>query len=391
MTRVKLEGITDGRIDATAGNRLLREPANGVSRERFERIGRVPNPASGRERLTHALVSEPPGKPLLERLVGAFSTLTVRRLSETALVATTGRWLFASRDGGTSWSVRHELPDSSGPKGVLPTGICSHAGDLYLGEYPLDHDTVPRLLRSRDDGWTWELVREFPGVRHLHGVQSDPYTGDLWVTTGDRDEACRLYRLRGGEWTVVGSGSQRWRAVELAFTPDHVLWGMDSVYSTENHILKLSRTKIGQAAPESVCTLGESVFYSAALDVGDERWVCFSTSVEPGGDSTAPPDSPTGDTTGSARVVAASSSTDFTEWHEIAAYRRRSSLSEFLNPRGTVPRSSAYVHLAADSDRGIVLNPYNTARDDGALIVVSPSVFASLSQRSRLKPTVSDG
>lgn len=390
MRRVKLEGITDGRIDATAATGLFREPL-GVSRGRFERVGRVPNPASGRERLTHQLVSEPPGKALLERFVGAFSALTVRRLSETTLIATTGRWLLASRDGGETWSVRRGLPDSSGPKGVLPTGIARHAGEVYLGEYPLDHDTVPKLLRSRDEGWTWERVNEFPGVRHLHGVQSDPYTNDLWVTTGDRDEACRIYRRRDGEWTVVGSASQRWRAVELAFTPTHVLWGMDSVYSKENHVLKLSRTEIGRAAPEPVCTLDGSVFYSAALDVGDERWVVFSTSVEPGRDSTAPPESPAGDAGGLARVVAASSRTGFTDWHELAAYRRRRSPSERLNPRGILPRSSAYVHLAVDPDRGVVLNPYNTARDDGALVVVSPSVFATLSRHSRLEPAVSDG
>ncbi|MDL5360617.1 glycosyl hydrolase [Halalkalicoccus sp. NIPERK01] len=379
MTRVKLEGISDGRIDATANGTLLREGSEG--RGKFDRVGRIPNPAAGTERLRHGLVSSEPWKPLLERVVGAFSAGNVWRLSETALLSTTGRWLLASHDGGRSWSVRRTLPDSSGPKGVLPTAVCRHAGEVYLGEYPLDHGTVPKLLRSRDDGWTWEIVGEFPGVRHLHSVRSDPYTDDLWITTGDRDEACRIGRFREGVFEVVGGGSQRWRAVELAFTPTHVLWGMDSVYSPENHVLRLDRTEVGRSnpEPETVHTLGESVFYSAALDVDDERWVVLSTSVEPGSDSTAPPGSPRNDASGRARVVAASSASNFAEWHELAAYRRRRTLGEFWNPCGVFPRSSAYVHLAADPERGVVLNPYNTASADGSLVVIPPSRFAALS------------
>lgn len=385
MTRVKLEGITDGRIDATAADTLLREGSGG-----FERVGTVPNPASGGERLTHRLVSTRPWKPLLERLVGAFSSLNVWRLSETALLAATGRWLLASRDGGRTWSVRRTLPDSSGPKGVLPTGVCRHAGDCYLGEYPLDHETTPRLLRSRDDGWTWDVVQEFPGVRHLHAVRSDPYSGDLWVTTGDRDGQCRIGRLRDDEFAVVGAGSQRFRAVDLTFTTDAVLWGMDSAYAAGNEVLKLDRAAIGRSPPETVCTLDGSVFYGVTLNVGDARWVVLSTSVEPGRDSTAPPGSPAGDASGVARVVAASSETGFTEWHELAAYRRRRDLGAHWNPRGLLPRSSAYVHLAADADRGVVLNPYNTARDDGSLLVVSPSALAR-ARRFRPEHAVSDG
>ncbi|MCL7416718.1 MAG: glycosyl hydrolase, partial [Halalkalicoccus sp.] len=365
---------------------LLRE--HGDESGTFERVGRLPNPAAGAERRRHGLVSSEPWKPLLERVVGAFSAGNVWRLSETALIATTSRWLLASRDEGKSWSVRRTLPDSSGPKGVLPTGVSQHAGDVYLGEYPLDHGTVPKLLRSRDDGWTWEVVRGFPGVRHLHSVQSDPYSGDLWITTGDRDDACRIGRFHDGAFEVVGGGSQRWRAVELAFAPDWVLWGMDSVYSPENHVLRLDRAEIGNPnpEPETVHTLDGSVFYAAALAVDGERWVVLSTSVEPGSDSTAPPGSPENDASGRARVVAASSASDFTEWHELAAYRRRRNLGDYWNPFDALPRSSAYVHLAADPERGVVLNPYNTASADGSLVVIPPSRFASLRSTPELAP-----
>lgn len=378
MTRVQLVGVTDGRIDATADGTLLREGSAG-----FERVGEIPNPARGRERLRHELLRSRPWKPLLERAVGTFSALTVTRLSKTALVATTGRWLLASRDGGETWSIRGTLPDSSGPKGILPTGICSHAGNVYLGEYPLSHKTTPKLLRSPDEGWTWEVAGEIPGVRHIHSVQSDPYTGELWITTGDRDGECRLGRFREEKFETICSGSQRFRAVELAFTPDAVLWGMDSVYAGENHLLKLGRAEIETAdpTPEVVETLDGSVFYSAALDIADERWVWFSTSVEPGHDSTAPPGSRADDGTGLARVVGASSASGFTEWHELAAFRRRRDLGSYWNPRGLLPRSSAYVHLASDPERGLVMNPFNTVREDGALVVIRPTGLATSRQR----------
>ncbi|WP_331233278.1 beta propeller repeat protein [Natronorarus salvus] len=362
---MKLGGIVDGRIYASVGRSILGEREGG---EGFERVGRVPNPERGRRRPVYGLTTDRRGRALLSPVVGRFPSLTLFPITADLLFAASWRWLFVSRDGGRSWAVSRELPPSSGPKGLLPTGLCHHEGDVYLGEYPLAIDTVPRVLRSEDEGRSWETALSLPDVRHVHAVRADPYTGDLWITTGDTDRESRIGRLRGGSFEVVGSGSQRWRAVDLAFTPESVLWGMDSVYAERNLLFRLDRDALSEGRPEVVHAVDGSVFYATTVETGGERWAVFSTSAESGPDSTAPPEERGTTATDRVRVVAASDANEYTEWTEVVSYGRRRALVDRVNPGGLAPSAGAYVYLDADRERGVVLNPYNTDRDDGRLL-----------------------
>lgn len=373
-SRLKLEGTRDGRVYATVNRRVLAEEERGTFVER----GTVPAPREERSDLAGRLRTGRTLKPLVEAITGAFPTANVWPLSDGRLVATVDRWLLASADGGGAWTVTGRLPPSSGPMGVLPSAFCTTEEALYLGEYPLGDDAA-RVRTSTDGGGTWSTALVLPEVRHVHSVQIDPYTGDLWLTTGDAGDECRIGRLVDGVFERVGGGDQRWRAVELVFTPGAVLWGMDSVYEPTNPIFRLPRGEVGRPdpTPEPCHVLPSSVYYGEGFTVDGVRWAAFSTADEAGGDSTAPGDRG-GNRSGGATVVAASSATDFTEWHELASYEKRPVPADRTPLDGRVPSANAYVFLASVEGRGLVVNPFNTAAESGTLQWYPPRFFDEL-------------
>lgn len=368
---MKLEGCHGGALYASAGRTVLAERSGGS----FESLGRLPAPGSGFERLRHHAMRSRPWKGMFERIVGAFATTHVWRVDEGAWLATAGPWLFSSRDGGVTWRPSRRLPQSSGPAGVLPTSVCHQDGETYLGEYPLDAEEPPRILRSTDRGATWESLCSLPSVRHVHALQVDPYTGDLWVTTGDADEECMIGRLRGGDVEPIGGGSQAWRAVELVFTPSAILWGMDCAYADANRIFALDRDDL-EDDPTRVHAVPDSVYYGESIEVDGTTWAVFATAAETGPDTTAPGESTGGP--GTAAVVAASEATGFAEWHELATYRKRRRPVDRYGPLAALPNACAYVFLASDPERGLFVNPYNTATDHGRIVRVPLERFAAL-------------
>ena len=333
--------------------------------------GTIPNPCRGVDRLRFHALYTGPTRRWLSTAVGAYTTTNVWPVGDDRAVATVGRWVFASPDGGRSWALAHELPASSGPMGVLPTSLCEHDGDVYLAEYPLG-DEDARVLRSVDGGRSWSPYHVRTDVRHFHGLFHDPYGGRLWATTGDTDDESAVGYFADGEFRPVGRGSQRWRAVGLAFTPEAVLWGMDCPYVDTVELLALPRERVGSAEPEPVTvgTTTESVYYAQTLSVDGETVVVVATAAECGTDSTAPTADRADSGSRTARVLAATSATDYREWHELCSFVRRSSVGESLS---ALPAASAYVFVRADDDLGVLINPYNTERHHGELLRVRPS------------------
>lgn len=379
---MKLQDYANGRVFASDGRVVYA----GVDPGSLEPLGRVPVSQTGLDGLRVSLMTDRPGKSVLEAIVGRFPTANVRAVDD-RLVATVGREIFHSSDGGRTWRRSRSLPPSSVRMGVLPSAIAVVDGDVYLGEYPLATDARPRLVRSRDGGRSWETVREFPDVRHVHAVQNDPYDDAVWLTTGDVDEACRFYRYlpADDEIRLVGGGSQDWRAVELALTPDAVLWGMDCVYADRNLLYKLPRDALGQGTPtpEAVGELDASVYYATTLHAGGTHWAVFSTAVEVGGDSTAPDTEARSSSDDRAVVVASPAASGFTEWYRVASYRRGRCLSDVYNPAGVAPVANAYVFLLSSPDASLLLNPYNTRRHDGEIRTVPASELIARSDRLR--------
>ncbi len=142
---------------------------------------------------------------------------------------------------------------------VLQGCICSDPeGWIYLGEYFRNPDRQPvRIHRFSPDLHHHEIAYEFPegNIRHVHGVFADPRgTGDMWVTTGDFEGECFLYHTADRFRSVdrIGGGGQRWRAVQLHFTDDHISWLTDS-HLEQNYACRIPRgsesLEVGQKIP----------------------------------------------------------------------------------------------------------------------------------------------
>jgi len=141
-------------------------------------------------------------------------------------------------------------------------------------------------------------------------------------------------------------------------------------------ILKLLRGEFDarDPTPTSVGRVPGSVYYSASLTTDGDRWVAFSTAIEAGRDSTGPATQAAPNERGV--VVTASSASGYTDWHELASFRRRRVLTDRLP--GGLPRANGYVFLDANPSRGLFVNPYNTASDDGTIRQFTPERVARL-------------
>lgn len=366
---MKLGGVRDGTVYGTHGLDVGTWSAD----DGFLTLGSLPNPESGGEKLRFDAMNRRVPKRLVRPLTGLYTTANVWPLGDGQLLATVSRWLFRSADGGRSWTVVHELPASSGPMGVLPTALCEHRERVYLAEYPLG-DEPARVLESDDGGRTWSPFVERTDVRHFHGLFADPYGDRLWATTGDTDTESAIGVLSADGFDPIGSGSQRWRAVGLAFTPEAILWGVDSSYTDRSAILRLPRERLDDPDPEleTLATTACPVYYAETVERPDEHWLVVSTTSTGRIDSTAPTGVERNTCDGVARVLAASSASDYEDWYELYATERRDAVGEHVD---AVPSSNGYLFLATDPGRGLLINPYNTTDDNGDIVTIPPAAF----------------
>ena len=135
-------------------------------------------------------------------------------------------------------------------KGSRPMNLCQgNDGTIYYGEYcynPQRHSM--RIFCSKDNGDTWEVAYTFGEgeINHIHGIFNDPFTGRLWVATGDDDQACIFGYTEDGFKTVVKeyAGSQQYRVCVPLFTQDEIIFATDSQY--EQNVIRSIDRKTGE-------------------------------------------------------------------------------------------------------------------------------------------------
>jgi hypothetical protein len=219
------------------------------------------------------------------KIVDKFPPCTILAQESGSIYFSKGKELYKTTDGMKSRELISELPDM--PTNMLITqfgyflrsrfGIyrslnlkswqLSHAtqvegkhdsfnyyynsdtqtGYIYAGEYSVDNDNRHRVYRGSiypDGSEKWDMILEFNSInewtvnksilnaaRHIHTVTTDPYTGQVWVATGDMNIHNRiLFSDDNGEsFKLVGMGSDDWKTLSIWFTRNYVYWNMDSI------------------------------------------------------------------------------------------------------------------------------------------------------------------
>ena len=130
------------------------------------------------------------------------------------------------------------------------------------------------------DATNWEIVKQFrvalndkddydeSVIEHFHTVQLDPYTGVIYIATGDTLNKSQMWYSKdsGDTWiqqtfvdpddgTTVTSGEKLFRILNFNFTKDFVYWSSDS--SRDHAIMRCERSEDGGLDPESVTILAE--------------------------------------------------------------------------------------------------------------------------------------
>ena len=232
-------------------------------------------------------------------------------LASGTLLVATYQAIYRTADAGRSWERVHIFREGTH---IAVNGMCEDLeGRIYYGEYMdnADRSMGVRVYRSDDDGKNFLRVYEIaPGtVRHIHFMQTDPQTGNVWMGTGDNDPECFIVMSedQGQRFELMGKGSQTWRAVQLIFDKDHIYWGTasgrDKGPGATNTICRMNR----DATKVDLLKEVQGPVHSAAITAGGVR--ILTTGVE---DTSKGYDN-------HARVWA---SPDGDKWMEIAKFKK---------------------------------------------------------------------
>ncbi len=137
---------------------------------------------------------------------------------------------------------------------------------IYAGEYTVGETSNGHSVWRGKIGLTtgitgWKKVLEFDSlqdattntVKHIHATVVDPYTGNVWVGTGDSDAHSILYYSddNGESFKLFAIGSQKYRILAMWFTKDYIYWNTDSDYEDQliSRVKKSDHKNRGELTP----------------------------------------------------------------------------------------------------------------------------------------------
>ena len=200
-----------------------------------------------------------------------FHALTV--LPSGAIVGAVPGSIVTLRPGSQEFERTHAIT-----RGTRPLHVTAVPGGMvYWGEY---FDNAARdgvhVYASADGGATWSVIYTFPrgSIRHVHNIVHDKWGNCLWILTGDYGNECRILRA-SCDFSIVDTvmqGNQQARAVAAVITSEGVFFSSDTPLES-NYIYCLDRGgRVSQLTPIS----GSSIY---GCRVGSQMF--FSTMVEP--------------------------------------------------------------------------------------------------------------
>lgn len=211
--------------------------------------------------------------PLSRRLTRAEVT-KYYHLNDGSELCIARKGIFRREPNGTTFTKTFNVT-----RGSRPMYLCEdNDGSVYFGEYfqNMEKQAV-HVYGSHDHGKTWEIVRTFEdgNINHIHGIYMDPYTKNMWLATGDRENECIIGYTNDGfqTFTEVFRGGQEYRTCILFFYEDFIVFGTDSQYQ-QNELKKFDRKTLEITHLQDV--QGPVI---RGLQVGE--FAMISTDVEP--------------------------------------------------------------------------------------------------------------
>lgn len=130
--------------------------------------------------------------------------------------------VYVSKDNGRTWATA--LTPIEGGTFEEWSATKDSQGVLYLATY--GRPTIPTVYRSADNGASWSAIWTLPTTTHFHEIAVDPYTDDIWITTGDYPQDRDVYKSRNGgnTWEMIIYDRQ---ITALEFDEDAVILGLD--------------------------------------------------------------------------------------------------------------------------------------------------------------------
>ena len=171
------------------------------------------------------------------------------------------------------------------PKGTAPTswlmsnGTLAEDGRLFVAEYtrcsfdksylwqavaPYDSSENWSRLMAFDVGYPvnekgesnrdgeWSISNDF---KHFHNIDRDPYSGILYTSIGDRDNAASIFYSAddGVTWKpLVANNEAISRQMNFIWQPDAVYWATDSGNLGKHFLFMATRDQTGIISPDSI-------------------------------------------------------------------------------------------------------------------------------------------
>lgn len=143
--------------------------------------------------------------------------------------------------------------------GTKPTSWISNSGDyaetghFFFGEYIRDIHTeanVWDVSAPYTSASNWQIIKTYQRdtnpsdpssmvlgrIEHIHHVSRDPFSGVLYVTTGDHYLEARIDYLKDGTWGILAEADEEvCRQLNFIYTPTYIYWASDafSIYDPE--------------------------------------------------------------------------------------------------------------------------------------------------------------
>ena len=143
------------------------------------------------------------------------------------------------------WGIIHEV--DFGNRIVKPCGWLENCGFLAMpnGETIFTEYTrisvetcnVWKIVGDAVNAENWQIKKTFQlsgesdaGLKHLHAVQNDPYTGYIYISIGDYEASSIYVSKDNGETftSVLENNEALCRSLAMTFTPDYICYANDS-------------------------------------------------------------------------------------------------------------------------------------------------------------------